>query len=59
MNTMNILASIAFFVMGVVAIIATKSDIQVILAVLSFGFSSMLALNAIMNAIGKVVKVAK
>jgi Na+/phosphate symporter len=60
MNIINILASIAFIAMGVLAVVASKSDIQIILAVLCFGFGFMLfALNAIMNAVRNVVAVDK
>jgi hypothetical protein len=49
-------ASILLFVGGIVAVANTKSDIQVIVAVLCFGFSfSILGLAAILERLSRAV----
>lgn len=48
------LVVILFYAFGAFAVFASKSDIQIILAVLCFGFGSIvLALNSIMGAVAK------
>lgn len=59
MNTFLNIVSVLFFGMGVLAVVASKSDIQIILAVLCFGFGFMiLALSAILSAVRNQVKVS-
>lgn len=51
----TILTIVSFYFLGVVAVVSTRSDIQIILAVLCFGFGSLLTtLIFISNQIGAI-----